>query len=151
MRLRVVTPASPISALALREAVQVAGDTPIAEVAHAMHDAGVSAVLVDGDAAIATERDLVRAVEAELAPDAEICAVATPYPVRVGGDCSVMDAAARMLNEEVRHLVVDLDDGDVAIVSLREVMAVLLGAVNPEIWLTRLRVAITRPSEVWVT
>jgi CBS domain-containing protein len=67
----------------------------------------------------------------------------------VPGDCSVMDAGAVMLNEEVRHLIVELGDG-VGIVSLREVMAVLLCAVNPKIWLARLRVAVTGPSEIWL-
>lgn len=149
MALQVVMPASPVSALVASQAVRVRPDCTIAEVARVMGNHGVSSVLVGDESGIATERDLVRALAAGVGPDEAIAAVATAHPVRVSGDCSVMDAGAAMLNEEVRHLIVEIDDA-VGIVSLREVMAVLLCAVNPRIWLTRLRVAVAAPSEIWL-
>jgi hypothetical protein len=47
-----------------------------------------------------------------------------------------------MLNQEVRNLVVDCPGGIEAVVSLRTVMAVLLQMASPDLWLTRLRVAL---------
>ena len=54
-----------------------------------------------------------------------------------------------MLNQGVRHLVVAFPDRD-AVVSLRDVMAVLLQATDPHLWLTQLRVAVEVPAEIWL-
>ena len=55
-----------------------------------------------------------------------------------------------MLRHEIRHLVVT-DSGDVlGIVSLREVMAVLLQALDPAVWVATLRAALTTHTEIWL-
>ena len=65
-------------------------------------------------------------------PDDPVDVVATD-PVRVLAGASVVDAAAIMLNGQIRHLVIDGWEGGTAVVSLRAVMAVLLQAVKPEL------------------
>jgi hypothetical protein len=54
-----------------------------------------------------------------------------------------------MLTERIRHAIVDVD-GELAIVLIKDVAAVLLQGANPEMWLTSLRVAIDLPSEAWL-
>jgi acetyl-CoA synthetase len=115
-----------------------------------MREANVSSVLVGDGAAMATERDLARALAAGMGPDEPITTVASAYPVRVPADTSVVDAAALMLNEEIRHLLIDGDDGTVSVLSLREVMAVLLQMASPHRWLATLRVAVSTPPESWL-
>ena len=55
-----------------------------------------------------------------------------------------------MLNEQVRHLVVELDGGTLAVVSIRDLLAVLLQAVDSRLWLRSLCVAIETPAESWL-
>ena len=63
---------------------------------------------------------------------------------------SIVDAAAKMLRDEIRHLLV-VDDGKVVgIVSVRDVMAALLHSLSPEAWVETLRDAIAGPTEIWV-
>ena len=115
-----------------------------------MRSANVSSVLVGDGVALATERDLARALAAGMAPDDPITAVTSTDPVRVSAETSVVDAAALMLNEEIRHLLIDGADGTVSVVSLREVMAVLLQMATPHLWLATLRLAVSSPPESWI-
>ena len=62
----------------------------------------------------------------------------------------IVDAAALMLNEEVRHLVVDFPGGNVGVISLRDIAAVLLQTASPHIWLSMLRVAVEEPTSAWL-
>ena len=62
----------------------------------------------------------------------------------------MITAAGLMLNEQVRHLLVELDTGAVGVVSIRDLLAVLLQAVDLHLWLTSLRVAIETRSEMWL-
>jgi hypothetical protein len=56
-----------------------------------------------------------------------------------------------MLNQEVRHLIVELPDASSGIVSLRCILAVLLQAAQPELWLSSLRIKVEIPSsETWL-
>ena len=96
-----------------------------------------------------TERDLARALGAGHSPEEPVGVVTTRHPVAVSGDDTVVTAAARMLNEEVRHLVVELPGGAVGVVSMRDVLAVLLGAAEPHIWLASLRIEIESP-DYWL-
>ena len=68
-----------------------------------------------------------------------------PLPRRHPSDTDILEAAALMLNHEVRHLIVELPDGSTGIVSLRAIMAVLLQAAQPDIWLSTLRVQVEVP------
>jgi hypothetical protein len=64
---------------------------------------------------------------------------------------AILDATALMLNEGVRHLVVDLGADRRGIVSRRALTAALLQAAQPEPWLVDLRRAgrVSR-SEIWL-
>jgi CBS domain-containing protein len=146
---RVVSATSPVTALVCRPALAVAPDATIAEAAAVLRSAGVSSLLVGDRTAIVTERDLARALADGRDPSDPVATVATAHPVTVRATTSVMAAAAVMLNEEVRHLVVELDDG-VGIISMRDVLAVLLQCVDPHFWLRSLQLAIETPAEIWL-
>ncbi len=76
--------------------------------------------------------------------------MASRDPVRVSALIPLVDAAALMLTEEIRHLVIEFPDGRDGVVSLRDVVAVLLQTANPQLWVTSLRLAIETPSEIWL-
>jgi CBS domain-containing protein len=142
MSAHVVDWRSPIGRLVVRPAVRVDRDVSLAEAARLMTERGVSALLVDPDAwAILTERDLVRAMAAGVAPDEPVAVVATPRPFAVPPETPIIEAVATMLNEEVRHLVVPVG-GELGVVSLRELVATLLQAADTHLWLASLRVLI---------
>jgi CBS domain-containing protein len=71
-----------------------------------MRGENVSALLVDNGAGIISERDMTRALAAGLGPESPVSEVDTPWPITVPGEMTIQDAAALMLNEDVRHLVV---------------------------------------------
>jgi len=142
MAVAVVGPNSPVRQLVARPAMRVSAEVTLAEASLAMRRANVSALLVGIDRLIATERDITRGLAAGLNPDALVVTVATPHPIVVDPQSTVVEAAATMLNEEVRHLLVALSERDQGIISMRDVMAVLLQAASPRVWLTSLRMAI---------
>ena len=136
---------SSIRALIMAPAVRVPPTTTLAGAAVAMSETNSSALLIgDHGAGIVTERDLTRALAYGISAEAAVVEVATPLPITVPAATEVLEAAALMLNEEVRHLVVDMPDGSKGILSLRSLLAVLLQAATPEIWLTRLRLSLNR-------
>ena len=55
-----------------------------------------------------------------------------------------------MLNDEIRHLIIEFPDGTEGVVSLRDSVAVLLQTASPEVWLTSLRLAVEAPAEIWL-
>lgn len=115
-----------------------------------MRSKNTSALLVGpSHAAIVTERDLTRGLALLYPADTPVSEVATPLPISVRSDVDILSAAATMLNQEVRHLIVEMPDGRDGVVSLRQIMAVLLQAATPELWLTSLRVRVDMP-EVWL-
>jgi signal-transduction protein with cAMP-binding, CBS, and nucleotidyltransferase domain len=145
---RVLTARSTLGDLPLRTAVRVGRRCTLAEAVERMEQHGVSSVLVDGDG-IVTERDIARAM-AHGAPATEVVeAIATWHPITVPATMPIVEAAAVMLNEHVRHLLVERG-GHTAVVSLRDVTALLLQAANPEPWLTSLRIAVPSPAEIWL-
>ncbi|HET6874928.1 MAG TPA: CBS domain-containing protein, partial [Acidimicrobiales bacterium] len=119
------------------------------EAATALRAINSSAALVGGPDLIVTERDLTRAWSHGLSGAEPVSNIATDHPLVVDGRLSVDEAAALMLNGEIRHLIV-FDDGQVGIVSIRTVMGVLLQAIRPEGWLARLRSGITDAPEAWL-
>jgi CBS domain-containing protein len=62
---------------------------------------------------------------------------------------TVLDACTLMLEHHVRHLVVDLGDR-VAVLSIRDLLAVLRQESDPHLWLTALKVVIDVPSELFL-
>lgn len=147
--LAVVSHASPLSELLRRPAVVVRGDCTVARAAGIMERASVSALLVEEPAGIVTERDLARALAHGGPADGVVAAIMTPHPVTVPASTTVLDAATLMLNEQVRHLVIETD-GSRGVLSLRDVAAVLLQSATPQLWLASLRVAVDAPAETWL-
>jgi signal-transduction protein with cAMP-binding, CBS, and nucleotidyltransferase domain len=146
---RVVGDRSPVSDLLARGALVIGDDATLAEAAAAMEAANVSALLVGELGGIVTERDITRAIGHGVPPGETVASVATPRPLVVPGSMTVVEACAVMLNEQVRHLVVEVD-GTVGVLSLRDVAAVLLQSAGPHLWLASLRVAMDAPSEIWL-
>jgi CBS domain-containing protein len=146
---RVVDPHSHVSQLVTRPALAVPVACTLKDAVGAMGAAGVSAVLVGELAGVVTERDLARALGADLSPNDSVERVMAHHPVTVSGDTSVIAAAALMLNEQIRHLVVEVADGPVGIVSIRDLLRVLLEAVDHN-WVGSLRAAVELPSDAWV-
>ncbi len=119
-----------------------------------MRTANISSALVAGpldqSPGIVTERDLARALAAGLGPGDGISTVAVLHPVAVPSGMSIVDAAAKMLRDDVRHLLVVEDGILVGILSIRDVMAALLHSLSPEAWVETLREAVAGPTEIWV-
>ncbi len=99
---------------------------------------------------IVTERDLARALAAGLGPGDALSDIAVLHPVAVSSSMSIVDTAAKMLRDEIRHLLVVDDGAVVGIVSIRDVMAALLHSLRPETWVETLRDAVAGPTEIWV-
>jgi signal-transduction protein with cAMP-binding, CBS, and nucleotidyltransferase domain len=145
----VVWTTSPVGRLAARPAVGIAGAASLGAAAALMREESVSSVLVDGGRAIITERDIARAFEAGWDRESNVSEAATPNPLRVPASLPILAASATMLNEDVRHLLVDRGDGTIGVVSLRDVVAVLLQAADPNTWLTALRTSV-ETTEIWL-
>jgi signal-transduction protein with cAMP-binding, CBS, and nucleotidyltransferase domain len=146
----VFDPSSPVAVLAARPAVTVPQTCSLTHAAEVMKAEQVSSLVLEDRAGIVTERDLARAHGAGCAATDPVEAIASRHPVSVPGDMTVTAAAGLMLNEQVRHLLVELDTGAIGVVSMRDLLAVLLQAVDRDLWLTSLRVAIETPSEMWI-
>ena len=149
MSVSLTHPKADIRRLVVGPAPVLEAGATIREAAKALRAMNVSALLVTGPDQIVTERDLTRAWSHGMTGEEPVATIATTNPIVVGAEMSVIDAAALMLNREVRHLVV-VDERTVGIVSLRTVLAVLLQAVQPELWLSALRVSITEVPERWI-
>jgi CBS domain-containing protein len=129
-----VGPHSPVAGLA-QAPVRIESDWTLQEAADTMREANVSAVLVGHDRAIVTERDLTRALTAGLGPRDHVAAICVTDLILVDEDTTVVEAATHMLRHEIRHLVLQNWRGEVAgVVSLRDVLGVLVDAMDPAVW-----------------
>jgi CBS domain-containing protein len=102
------------------------------DVAARLTDDVIGAVLVgraDQVVGVVSERDLTRAMsEGADVEDARARDVMTDQVVMVPATTTAAEAARRMLDDEIRHLAVTDEDGHVVgMVSMREVLAALLG------------------------
>ncbi|MGD0810073.1 MAG: CBS domain-containing protein [Acidimicrobiales bacterium] len=149
-----VGPESPVALIANRKPVQVEGNCTIGEAARIMQASNISSAIVASHLAmgpgIVTERDLARALAAGLGPGDALSDIAVLHPVAVSSSMSIVDTAAKMLRDEIRHLLVVDDGAVVGIVSIRDVMAALLHSLRPETWVETLRDAVAGPTEIWV-
>lgn len=145
---RVLSVQSTLGDLPLRPAVRAGPGCTLAEAIDRMEQQGVSSLLVDGDG-IVTERDIARAFGHGMPADAAVETIASWHPITVPAETCIVEAAATMLNEHVRHLLVHRA-ADTAVVSLRDVTALLLQVADPHLWLTSLRVAVESPAEIWL-
>lgn len=151
MALQVTGLRSPLGLIVVRDAIGVEGTDSLGRAGELMRAHDVSALLVDDGRAILSERDMARALAGGLGADDTVSAVATFQPLTVPAEMPIVDAAALMLNEEIRHLVVRFDQVRLGIVSLRTLLAVLLQAAKPEIWLEHLRIRINlAPPDLWI-
>src|SRR4051812_38772578 len=142
-----VGPLSSIEPLA-RPAPTVALDATLGQAARAMREANESAVLVEGGG-ILTERDLTTALALGLGADDPVATVTVERPVTVSPDVTVVDAAAMMLRESVRHLVVcPIGSPVAAVLSVRQLLAVLLQATDPTVWAMTLHLDVGDHAEI---
>jgi signal-transduction protein with cAMP-binding, CBS, and nucleotidyltransferase domain len=135
--------------MATTPALEVAPESPIREVAAAMHDANASCALVGADALV-TERDLTRAWAAGAAATDPVETIATVHPFTVEESVPTVEAAALMLNQGIRHLVVRRSDGSRAVISLAEVVCVLLDAARAPGLPAHVDVRFVDHSELWL-
>ena len=127
-------PGARVGALA-HTPVRVDGGWSIRSVLSAMRAAHATAAVVGNDEAVVTERDLTRAMTAGLGPDVAVAVVCVTDVVSVDQDTRIVDAASVMLDYDVRHLLVCNHRGDVTgMVSLRDLLRVLVDAMDPAIW-----------------
>jgi len=148
------TPLAPrVDDRGLRPAVTVAPGAPLDKAARIMRANDVSALVVGRPGelvSIVTERDLTQALADGLPPETPITAVASPEPLTILPDASVVDAAMLMLRHGVRHLVVARGARAVGMLSMRDVLAALVAAVTPETILVMLEQLHVDPPELWL-
>lgn len=144
----VVSQHSPLAQLVSRPAVTIGPEATLADAVDIMRIADVSARLVEEGGGILTERDIARAGGDAVVDDEVVDDVATRHPLVMPASMRIVEACGVMLNAQVRHLVVEFDEGPPGVVSLRDIAAVFLQAADPPLWLASLRVAVEAPSEV---
>jgi len=136
-----VTPATDIRRVMVWPVATVDSGASLAETAEALAADEVGALCVTEDgrlAGIVSERDVVVHIAAGADP-AHLTAgeVMSNDLVTASPDDSVMEAARRMEDAQVRHLPV-LDEGDMAgIVSMRDLFTALVDAHDPAVVIVR--------------
>lgn len=117
-----------VSTLTGDAVVRVPTDATVADVATAIVDKEVGAVLIGDDdrpTALVSERDVVRLVASGRDPAAvRADEVATTNLVWCGGDATVDFVATRMMDRYIRHVLVERDGRLVGIVSARDLLGV---------------------------
>jgi CBS domain-containing protein len=142
-----------IDELRLRAAVTVTPDLHLDQIARIMRAHDVSALVVGepGDpVSIVTERDLTQALADGRPAGDPVAAVASPGPLTIPHDATVMEAATVMLREGLRHLVVTRGRRAVGVVSIRDALAALVTAVTPDTVFVHLERLIVDPPELWL-
>lgn len=116
--------------------VRVAGDATVADVARAIIDHQVGAVVIGESprpTAVVSERDVVRVVaegrEPGSVPALEVAATNLAW---CAADATVDDVAIRMMDRYIRHILVDRDGALVGIVSARDLLGVCSGDAEPD-------------------
>jgi CBS domain-containing protein len=110
-------------------AVSVDEKLSLRSVAAVLRAADIGAALVrraDGGFGIVSERDVARALADDADPDAVWSAdVASDELVTVDARERILQVAFRMLDENIRHVVVQRGDEIIGVVSSRDVFAIL--------------------------
>ena len=119
---------TPISTITGDPVARVAADATVADVAMAMADIDVGAVVVGDDqrpAALVSERDVVRVVATGKTPASVPAAeVASTKLVWCDAEATVDHVATRMMDRYIRHILVERDGALVGIVSARDLLGV---------------------------
>jgi CBS domain-containing protein len=148
------TPVAPrVDDRGLRPAVTIAPSAPLDQAARIMRAHDISALVVGRPGelvSIVTERDLTQALADGLTPATAVAAVASPEPLTVPPDASILDAAMLMLRHGVRHLVVARGRHAIGVLSMRDVLAALVAAVTPDTILVMLEQLHVDPPELWL-
>ena len=118
----------PISTITGDPVSRVAADATVADAAKAMVAGDCGAVVVGDDArpaALLSERDVVRVVAAGNDPaGVRAVDVASKKLVWCGAEATVNQAAARMMDRYIRHVLVERDGALAGIVSARDLLGV---------------------------
>ncbi|HEX6580906.1 MAG TPA: CBS domain-containing protein [Actinomycetota bacterium] len=116
------------------EVFSITGADTLEEAARLMHAEEIgSLVVMEGHrcVGIITERDLTRAVaEGEDTHRVRVSGYMTIRPITVTPDTGVREAAAEMLETEVRHLPVGVGGELIGMVSLRDLLNVVVEDEN---------------------
>lgn len=135
------------------ELVWIGPAQSLREAAQVMKQRHVSSVLVGVPGefpAILTERDIAWAVADGRPLDSPVGEAAMSAPVTIDVSATVSDAAARMLDHDMRHLVITRDDQPVGIISARDAVGALLAAADAPMLVQLMRRCVTTHSEVWL-
>lgn len=147
---RIVSPHSPLSALAGEAAPSVPAGTTIADAMALMEERGAPALLVDGGAGLVTERMVASALAAGRAvPTDAVESIAGALPVAVDGSTTVAAAAGTMVDERVTLLVVVAGDGT-RLVHVEDLLEVLADAAGHHPWVPSLRTLFDPVPETWL-
>lgn len=125
----------PVSAFIAGPVARISPTATLSEVAVALTSADIGALVVgDGQdvAGIISERDLVRALAADLVPSmTRAIDVATTELAWCDLTATVSEAANEMLEHYVRHLLVEEDGDLVGLVSARDLLGAYASADTP--------------------
>lgn len=120
-----------VGIVASDELAKVRGDATLRDVAAALVQEGIGAVVVvDGDEVhgVLSERDVVAAVAAGTDLDSVSASeVDSRDLIACTPETTVEDAARRLMERYVRHLVVEDESGPVGVVSARDLLGVYSG------------------------
>jgi CBS domain-containing protein len=129
-----ITPHDPVRAVASHGAISVDERMSLSSLASVMREADVGAVVVrraDGSAGIVSERDIARALAADADPDWVWAADVMAEDIVIAElDEPIVDVALRMIEENVRHVVITDRDAVVGVVSMRDLLPVLVDEVT---------------------
>lgn len=123
----------PISTVTGDAVVRVAADASVLDIAKAIVVNEVGAVVIFGDddrpTALVSERDVARAVATGQDPAAvRATDIASAKLVWCSADSSVDEAAVRMMDHYIRHMLVERDGAPVGIISARDLLGVYSAA-----------------------
>lgn len=108
--------------------VRVGADATVADVAKALAEGDIGAVVIGDDerpAALVSERDVVRVVASGRDPASVPAAeVASTKLVWCGAEATVDQVATRMMDRYIRHVLVERDGALAGIVSARDLLGV---------------------------
>jgi CBS domain-containing protein len=139
--------------LPLRPIVTITPDRSLRSAAEAMRASNISCLVVNTPGqpvSILTERDIAHAVADDVDNDTPVEALASPRPMTVAADTTVVDAATHMLRHGIRHLVVTRAERAIGVVSIRDLLATLVTSVSTDTLVVMVEQAWHESPENWL-